>query len=64
MHLDDALDGCLRFAIVQMPESALLCGSRLFCVTTISIVSIVSTTKAFVPVRAEDGFDPPYLHGR
>jgi hypothetical protein len=33
----------------------------LFCVTT---VSIVCTIKAPVPVRAEDGLDPPYLHGR
>ena len=32
-----------------------------FCVTT---VSIVCTIKAPVPVRAEDGLDPPYLHGR
>ena len=36
-------------------------GSRLFCVTT---VSIVCTIKAPVPVRAEDGLYPPYLHGR
>jgi hypothetical protein len=36
-------------------------GSRLFCVTT---VSIVCTIKALVPIRAEDGLDPPYLHGR
>src|SRR6478609_7221391 len=35
--------------------------SRRFCVTT---VSIVCTIKAPVPVRAEDGLDPPYLHGR
>jgi putative transposase len=27
-------------------------------------VSIVRTIKAPVPVRAEDGLDPPYLHGR
>ena len=27
-------------------------------------VSIVCTIKAPVPVRAEDGLDPPYLHGR
>jgi hypothetical protein len=45
----------------QMPESALLRGSRLFCVTT---VSIVCTIKAPVPVRAKDGLDRPYLHGR
>src|SRR5258708_34603064 len=43
------------------PESTLLRGSRLFCVTT---VSIVCTIKAPVPVRAEDSLDPPYLHGR
>jgi hypothetical protein len=41
--------------------SVFLRGSRLFCVTT---VSIVCTIKAPVPVRAEDGLDPPYLHGR
>jgi len=51
-------------AIVQMPESALLCGSRPFCVTTVTIVSIVGTIKGPVPVRVEDGLDPPYLHGR
>ena len=43
------------------PENGLLRSSRLFCVTT---VSIVCTIKAPVPVRAEDGLDPPYLHGR
>jgi hypothetical protein len=43
----------------QVPESALLRGCRLFCVTT---VSIVCTIKAPVPVRAVDGLDSPYLH--
>ena len=37
---------------IRSPESALLRGSRLFCVTT---VSIVCTIKAPVPARAEDG---------
>jgi hypothetical protein len=45
-------------AIAQMPESALLRGSRLFW------VSIVCTFKAPVPIRAENGLDPRYLHGR
>jgi len=48
-------------AIAQMPESAHLRGGRPICVTT---VSIVCTIKAPVPLRAEDGLDPPYLHGR
>jgi len=48
-------------AIAQMPESALLRGSRLFCIAT---VSIVCTIKAPVPVRAEDLLDPRYLDGR
>jgi hypothetical protein len=42
-------------AIAQMRESALL---------RVTTVSIVCTIKAPVPVRAEDGLDPPYLHGR
>ena len=37
-------------------NNALLRSSRLFCVTT---VSIVCTIKAPVPVRAEDGLDRP-----
>ena len=41
-------------------ESALLVVVGVFCVTT---VSIVCTIKAPVPVRAEDGLDPPYLDG-
>ena len=50
-----------RTHAIRSPESALLRGSRLFCVTT---VSIVCTVKAPVPVRAEDGLDAPYLQGR
>jgi hypothetical protein len=42
-------------------EGVLLRVVGYFCVTT---VSIVGTIKAPVPVRAEDGLDPPYLHGR
>jgi hypothetical protein len=30
----------------------------------VTTVSIVCTIKAPVPVRAEDGLDPHYLHGR
>src|SRR5262245_19127085 len=46
---------------IRSPESPPVHGSRLFCVTS---VSIVCTIKAPVPVRAEDGLDSPYLHGR
>jgi hypothetical protein len=35
-----------------------------FFMIGVSTVSIVCTIKAPVPVRAEDGLDPPYLHGR
>jgi hypothetical protein len=54
LHIRFAHCGCAS----QMPESALLLGGRLFCVTT---VSIVCTIKAPVPVRAEDGLDRRYL---
>jgi hypothetical protein len=54
----DAID----FIESELRASGLLPrGGRLFCVTT---VSIVCTIKAPVPVRAEDGLDPPCLHGR
>ena len=38
-----------------------LLDDRLFCVST---VSRVRTIKALVPVRAEDGLDPPHVHCR
>jgi hypothetical protein len=38
--------------------------ARSSCVVAATTVSIVCTITAPVPVRAEDGLDPPYLHGR
>ena len=47
--------------LIVTPATPIPLGDRPFCVTT---VSVVCTIKAPVPVRAEDGLDPPYLHGR
>ena len=53
--------GARIIALDRYPRTPIPLGDRLFYVTT---VSIVCTIKAPVPVRAEDGLDPPYLHGR
>jgi hypothetical protein len=57
-HLERAGQRRMR-AIAQMPESAHLRGGWLFA----SPVGIICTIEAPVPVRAEDGLDPPCLHG-